>query len=197
MNRFKLSMAVLAALIMANMYNAKAQDVFEFRPTVNVGYSITGSYMVVANSSLNSKMYEYNSGGSIVVDADLFEIFPRLSGGFHLGFGLMGYTNSSMEYTDAEVKNTLGVHYGFDLHYSVFSSKYWNIQVGASMGSIASKACIPIAEYGLTSTVKFFPIEKLGLFIETGWGNYIFSKKNFDELGAGNANLKFGVSYRF
>ncbi len=195
MNQIKLTTVVLSAFIMLNVFSAKAQETSEFKPSINVSYSVTGSHMT-ATAALNSKLYEHNSGGSIVVDADLFEIFPRLSGGFHLGFGLMGYTNSAMEDTGADVKNTLGIHYGFDLHYTVFNSKNWNIQVGATMGGIASIACIPIAEYGLTSTVKFFPVEKLGVFVEAGWGNYYFSKKYFDHLGVGNANLKAGISYR-
>ena len=188
MNKRKLLAALMTAFVMMNVYSAKAQETFEFKPSVNVSYGI--------NQIHSTKFETIAPTGLIAIDADLFEIFPRLSGGFHLGFGLMGYTNSAMEDTGADVKNTLGIHYGFDLHYTVFNSKNWNIQVGATMGSIASIACIPIAEYGLTSTVKFFPVEKLGVFVEAGWGNYYFSKKYFDHLGVGNANLKAGISYR-
>ncbi len=196
MKLHKLTAISLFAILLMNVFTSNAQETSQFKPSINVSYSLTGSE-VAASMSLNSKLYEHNSGGSVVVDADLFEIFPRLSGGFHLGFGLMGYTNSSM--TDAaneEVYNTIGVHYGLDLHYTLYSSKYWNIQLGATMGGIASNACIPIAEYGLTSTVKFFPIEKLGVFLEAGWGNYFFSKRYIEFLGVGNANLKVGISYR-
>ena len=199
-NKYKYNMksfkVILSAILLMNAFATNAQDVSQFKPSVNLSYSFTGSYEA-ASMSLNSTLYEHNSGGSIMVDADLFEIIPRLSGGFHLGFGLMGYTNSSM--TDAdneEVYNTIGIHYGFDLHYTVDRSKYWDIQLGSNMGVILSKACIPIAEYGLTSTVKYFPIEKLGIFLEAGWGNYFFSKRYIEFLGVGNANLKVGISYR-
>lgn len=187
---------VLSAILLMNAFAINAQNTSQFKPSVNLSYSLTGSYEA-ASMSLNSMLYEHNSGNSIMLDADLFEIIPRVSGGFHLGFGLMGYTNSSM--TDAvieEVYNTIGIHYGFDLHYKVHNSKYWDIQLGANMGIIVSKACIPIAEYGLTSTIKFFPIEKFGIFLEAGMGNYFFSKRYIEFLGVGNANLKVGISYR-
>ena len=190
MNKRKLLAALMTAFVMMNVYSAKAQETFEFKPSVNVSYGI--------NQIHSTKFETIAPTGLIAIDADLFEIFPRLSGGFHLGFETTEYSYSTVFKPEEIITGkALMISHGFDLHYALFNFKDWNIQLGATIGSTFSKLDMVSVEYGLSATVKYFPIEHLGVFAEGVLGNYSYARDYSWNHGFINSTLKAGVSYKF
>ena len=193
MKKSKFLTSVLSAFIMLNVFSAKAQESSEFKPSIKLSYSFTGAKNEGTLVSYNG-ILRINSGYSIMIDADLFKVYPRLSAGFYLGLGEIGYSKNRNE---QNYEISLGVHYGLAMHYDLYKSRYWNVQLGATMGAFMSRVSTPHAVYGLTSTVNFYPLEHCGIFVEWGWGKYYFGNdEGLDFLLHGNTNLKVGVSYR-
>ena len=195
MKKQSLKFALMAMFILPALHNVNAQE-NQIKKKIQISYGFMGGQ--IQPGEVVVKEAEIPSGNTLIIDADLLKLSPKLSGGFHLGFGVAGYESIH----DGVINNTLGVHYGIDLHYSLLplnrdKLKRWELSLNASLGSYFMPYHTMQIEYGLGVKLEYYLFDKFGLFAESAWGKYQYGAYNVSRLGLGNTMLKLGVSYRF
>lgn len=195
MKKVFLKLTLMAIFILPGLYNVNAQE-NQIKKKIQISYGFIGGQLQPGDIVI--KEAEIPSGSMLMINADLLKLSPKLSGGFHLGFGIAGYESIY----DGVINNTLGVHYGIDLYYSLLplnrdKFKQWDLSLNLSLGSYFMPYHTMQFESGLGVKLEYYPFEKFGLFAESAWGKYQYGTYNVSRLGLGNTMFKLGVTYGF
>jgi hypothetical protein len=190
----KLGITLVSIFMLLAFQNANAQT-FQSNRSIQISYGFVGGEIAPGTPAI--KEMKIHSSNMLMVNANLLELSPKLVGGFHLGIGMVGYESIY----DEGISNTVGIHYGIDLQYSILpfngdGFKRWDVLLKTSLGSYFNPYQTMQVEYGLGVAVEYYPISHLGIFVESSWGRYKYGDYNISLLGEGNTMIKAGVSYR-
>lgn len=140
------------------------------------------------------------SGNLLNVSADFFRVTNSISIGAHVGIG-RATTWDSLGLPTISY-NTVGLHYGIDLSYSVlenagFATDKWDVRLNANVGSYWLHRLTPQPEYGAGISAAYYPFKHLGIYGDAAWGRFLYNGNGNPYLGKGHSKLEIGVSYRF
>lgn len=190
----KVSLFLMVIVLMAGALNAQENGA---RRSIRVGYGYLGG--ALEGSVPIYDFVEIYSGSAITINADLWNIGKGMTAGFYVGGGLSGYVQGMGTQT---LQRTLGMHWGVDASWHLLSyigstTDKWDISLNGSLGTYWSRYATPQSEYAASVTITFYPLKHWGIFVENGWGKFVYGQDYGAYISEGNTILRAGISYCF
>lgn len=198
MRKIVLALACMLTLgaIQAQEKNETSKDGIQNR-SIRVGYGIMNGSLNPGQVILHNGLY-WGWDNMLNISADLFRINNSISIGAHLGVERAS-TRETVELPSLEY-NTVGLHYGIDLSYSVLGNAgidtdRWDLRLNANIGAYSFFPITPQLEYGAGISATYYVFDHFGIYADLMWGRFLYSSGSY--LSEGQTKIEFGVSYRF
>ena len=129
---------------------------------------------------------------NVLLSGNIWNINDRITGGFYVGTGLVGYLADS-----SLVKTTINFRYGVNAKYHFLKeSEHWDIAFSVMLGGLYCPGTTLQKDYGAGLSVSWFPFKKFGLTAEYIWGGFKFADYDSHGLYESHQLITLGLSYR-
>ena len=166
--------------------------------SIRIGYGLLGGNFDPGQVILTNS--DTGNGSLLNINADLFRVTNSIRIGAHLGVGRAAKQDSL--YFPTLMHNTVGIHYGIDLSYSIlenagFNTDKWDLRLDASIGGYWIFLIAPQLEYGAGISAAYYPLKHFGIYGDLMWGRFLYNGNGNSHLGEGHRKIEIGLSYRF